>query len=92
VTGIAQHPVPCGEAMADQARRWLEGLDEHQRAHAVFPFPADQERTSWFYVPTDHGGLALADCTPSSRPRCGCWPPGSVPPGMPPRPPSWATS
>ncbi len=45
--------------MADAARAWLDGLDEHQRERAAWPFPADDERQLWFYTPTDHGGLPL---------------------------------
>ena len=29
--------------------------------------PGEPERSRWFYVPTDHGGLALAVCTPAQR-------------------------
>ncbi len=45
--------------MADAARAWLDGLGDHPRERAAWPFPADDERRLWFYTPTDHGGLAL---------------------------------
>jgi hypothetical protein len=54
-------------AMAAAAGRWLELLDEGQRQRAVFLFPGEPERSRWFYVPTDHGGLALAECSPVQR-------------------------
>ena len=49
--------------MRDAALRLLDGLDEAQRARARFPFPSTAERESWFYTPTDHGGLPLAAMT-----------------------------
>ncbi len=55
------------EAMAAEARRWLDDLDEDQRARAWWPFPSDEERTRWFYTPTEHGGLSLVDCGPAQR-------------------------
>ena len=55
------------EAMATAAGRWLELLEDSQRQRAVAGFPGEPERSRWFYVPTDHGGLALADCTPPQR-------------------------
>ena len=54
-------------AMAEAASRWLDLLDDGQRGKAVFGFPGEPERSRWFYTPTDHGGLMLADCTPSQR-------------------------
>ena len=54
-------------AMAIEARRWLDLLDEHQRARAQYDFPENEERTRWFYVPTDHGGLPLVECNPEQR-------------------------
>jgi hypothetical protein len=53
--------------MATQASRWLDLLDDGRRRQAVFGFPDDRERTRWFYTPGDHGGLALAECTPAQR-------------------------
>ena len=33
------------------------------------PFPDTEERTSWFYTPTDHGGLPIGDLKPSQQQR-----------------------
>lgn len=51
--------------MAAAAAAWLGTLDADRRARATWPFgPATTaERTAWFYTPTDHHGLALADMT-----------------------------
>ena len=46
------------------ARGFLETLEEDQRDIAQFPFDAEAERTSFFYTPTDHGGLSLVEMTP----------------------------
>jgi Protein of unknown function (DUF3500) len=51
--------------MAEAASRFLEPLDDRQRQRAVFPFPGEPERSRWFYNPSDHGGLTLAECTPA---------------------------
>ena len=51
--------------MATQASRWLELLYDSQRHRAAFPFPGEPERSRWFYGPTHHGGLTLAECTPA---------------------------
>jgi hypothetical protein len=53
--------------MAVETQRWLEVLDERQQARACYPFPSDEDRTAWFYTPTDHGGLLLSDCNPLQR-------------------------
>lgn len=49
--------------MAEEAVRFLDGLDAGQRAVAQWPWPSDDERRRWFYTPTDHGGLPLAAMT-----------------------------
>jgi hypothetical protein len=65
--------VPSGRrqvaaTMAEHAARLIESLDDGQRAAAVWGFPADEERRRWFYTPTDHGGLPLAEMsTPQHR-------------------------
>ncbi len=46
--------------MASLARELLAALDRDQRQHAFFAFE-DAERRRWFYTPTDHGGLSMAD-------------------------------
>ncbi len=47
--------------MIDAAGALIAGLSPDQRERATWPFPADDERTQWFYTPTDHGGLALSE-------------------------------
>jgi hypothetical protein len=47
--------------MADAAAALLASLEPTQRQTACRPFPDDDERRLWFYTPTDHGGLSLAD-------------------------------
>jgi hypothetical protein len=55
--------------MADAASGLLSALSLRQRALAGFPGPPDPtgeaERLRWFYTPTDHGGLTLAEMTPT---------------------------
>jgi hypothetical protein len=64
---IPGRPTGSAASMAETARRLLGLLDESQRARACFPFPSDEARTTWFYTPTDHGGLLLTDCGPGQR-------------------------
>jgi hypothetical protein len=53
--------------MADAAAAWLASLDDVQRKQAVWLWPSDEERHRWFYTPTDHGGLSLADMRPAQQ-------------------------
>ena len=53
--------------MADAASALTATLDPRQREAAVWPFPADDERRLWFYTPTDHGGVTLADLAPPQQ-------------------------
>jgi hypothetical protein len=55
------------EAMAAAAADWLASLEPAQRAKACFGFPADAERTRWYYTPTERGGLPLAEMGPVSQ-------------------------
>jgi Protein of unknown function (DUF3500) len=55
------------QAMAAAAADWLASLEPAQRAKACFPFPADSERTRWYYTPTERGGLPLAEMGPVSQ-------------------------
>jgi len=55
------------EAMAGAASDWLASLDAAGRAKACFPFPATGERTTWYYTPTERGGLPLAEMGPISQ-------------------------
>lgn len=48
------------DRMVGAARAWLDELTEEQRQLALWPWPSDDERHRWYYTPTDHGGLALA--------------------------------
>ena len=54
-------------AMAGAAADWLASLDAAGRAKACFPFPATGERTTWYYTPTERGGLPLAEMGPVSQ-------------------------
>jgi len=45
--------------MAAAAVALLESLDPDQRSLASWPFDDHEERTRWFYTPTDHGGLSI---------------------------------
>jgi hypothetical protein len=49
--------------MSASVLRFLESLDDSQRARAQFSFADEAERTQWFYTSTDHGGLPLTDCS-----------------------------
>jgi hypothetical protein len=59
--------------MAAAAAAWLGALDPGQRAAATGEAPGaagpaqDGERRRWFYTPTDHGGLTLADQRPAQQ-------------------------
>jgi Protein of unknown function (DUF3500) len=55
--------VRVAAAMAEEAERLIESLDDGQRELALWSFPGDDERRRWFYTPTDHGGLTLAAMT-----------------------------
>ena len=53
--------------MVDAATAWLASLTDDQRAAAVLPWPSDEERHTWFYTPTDHGGLTLVGQRPAQQ-------------------------
>jgi hypothetical protein len=53
--------------MADAALGWSSTLDAAQRKAALWPFPSEDERRQWFYTPTDHGGVPLADLAPPQQ-------------------------
>jgi hypothetical protein len=42
----------------------LASLDTEQCQRISYQFNEETERRSWFYTPTDHGGLPLADISP----------------------------
>ena len=48
--------------MAEAASDWLASLPEDLRAKANPPF-ADPRREIWYYTPTDHEGVPMADLT-----------------------------
>jgi Protein of unknown function (DUF3500) len=47
---------PPAERMVDAARAWLVIL-------------TDEQRHQWYYAPTDHGGLTLANMSPTQQSR-----------------------
>lgn len=52
------------DRMAAAAARLLDAVpDAPRRGELAWPFPSDDERRSWFYTPTDHGGLPLGAMT-----------------------------
>jgi hypothetical protein len=55
------------DGMADAAAGWLASLGPEQRARACYPFPSEDERTTWYYTPTQRGGLPLAEMGPVSQ-------------------------
>ena len=52
------------ERMTDAATNWLASLSNDQRRKAVFPFQEDDQRTLWYYTPTEQGGLPLIEMDP----------------------------
>lgn len=55
------------ERMASAATDLLAALDSTQQTSIRFPFPHDDERTLWFYTPTDHGGVPLSEMSPGQQ-------------------------
>jgi Protein of unknown function (DUF3500) len=53
--------------MAVAAEQFVAMLAPDQLSEAAWPFPSDHERRSWFYTPTDHGGLPLAAMSPAQQ-------------------------
>src|SRR4051812_10435883 len=66
---LAMPPITAADAlaMATTGGEWLASLTSDQRASAVRPWPSDDERRTWYYTPTDHGGLPLARMTPRQQ-------------------------
>ena len=54
------------DRMGDAAEAVLAGVDGAERTRLGWGWSeaAEQERRRWFYTPTDHGGLAVADMSP----------------------------
>jgi Protein of unknown function (DUF3500) len=60
------------DRMTEAAQAWLDALDPGQRAVASGRVPSadaesDAERRTWFYTPTDHGGLTLGAQRPAQQ-------------------------
>jgi Protein of unknown function (DUF3500) len=53
--------------MAPAAARFLDSLDTDQHKLAMWDFADYEERTRWFYTPTDHGGLPLSQMRPAQQ-------------------------
>lgn len=53
--------------MAEAASAFLESLDASARDTAHWPYPSHDERTRWFYTPTDHGGAVIGDLEAPAR-------------------------
>jgi len=56
---------PGGE-MAVAADRFLDALDDDQRARATFEFD-DPERLNWHFIPREREGLSLKEMTPDQK-------------------------
>lgn len=52
--------------MSELAAALIDSCDPHQRALLLREWD-DDDRTSWFYTPTDHGGLPLAAQQPTQQ-------------------------
>ncbi len=48
-------------AIVEAAAELLQAFSPDQRDRATWAFPSNDERTLWFYTPTDHGGLPLTE-------------------------------
>jgi hypothetical protein len=55
------------ERMTEAAGKLLDALAPEQRRKATFDFSAEDERRTWFYTPTDHGGLPLGEMDPAQQ-------------------------
>jgi hypothetical protein len=55
-----------GHAMAELATALLSSCGQDQRSALLRPWD-DDDRTVWFYTPTDHGGLALSAQRPAQQ-------------------------
>ena len=53
--------------MEAAAASLLAALSAEQRQKVTFAFPAEDERRLWYYTPTDHGGVALGEMTPTQQ-------------------------
>ncbi|MEM7321864.1 MAG: DUF3500 domain-containing protein [Actinomycetota bacterium] len=53
--------------MSTVAEALLTTLDTSQTAAACLPWPSDDERRTWFFTPTDHGGVSLHELGPAQQ-------------------------
>ncbi|MEX2445947.1 MAG: DUF3500 domain-containing protein [Dehalococcoidia bacterium] len=53
--------------MTEAAVRLLDSLDDDQRALAQRPLEDREDRETWFYTPTDHGGLTFHQMSPKQQ-------------------------
>lgn len=53
--------------VAQAADAFLETLEPEQLEAAVFPFDREDERTQFYYTPTDHGGIEFVDMWPQQH-------------------------
>ena len=65
-------PRQVAAGMAVAACQWLDSLLAEQKRDGLYPGPsssrsAERERTTWFYTPTDHGGLPLGLQRPAQQ-------------------------
>jgi hypothetical protein len=64
--------VVVADRMSKAAAAWLDSLTAEQRAVAIYLGPtedraAEDERLTWFFTPTDHGGLTLHQQSPAQQ-------------------------
>lgn len=60
-TGHGEEMRVLVDRMAGAATDWLASLTPEQRTKAQFTFPDEEERTLWYYTPTERGGLPLEE-------------------------------
>src|SRR5688500_15638366 len=53
--------------LRDAATRFVESLDDTQRAAACLPFEDDDERRTWFYWPGERRGVTFAGLSADQR-------------------------
>jgi len=53
--------------MSQAALAFVDSLNVDQRAIGCWAFDDSLERQRWYYTPTDHGGLALSQMSPSQQ-------------------------
>jgi len=72
VASVDSPAVAVARRMGDAVARWLGSLSEKQYERALYPAPletpeAERDRLTWFYTPTDHGGVTLGELTPRQQ-------------------------